>query len=178
MYKSYGDKNFFDYGVLVEFVETDELEQNEFRIITCNPDDDEDNNYLIGNTFIDIRDTWINKEDVCKYSGLRNYSIDYTDEERLRLAIATIEYYGVENSGGKAKWMTKNEAIDYINCKIREVGYEYWKENFTDDNRNVVVEIYNQGFLNGEYIYHSVEDALNDFEKQCEKGWSIIIKDM
>lgn len=176
MYNSYGDSNFFDYGVLVEVVENDDDYNNEFRIIKCQPDSDMENHYLIQSGLIDITDDWIDKHDVCSYCGLRDFSIDYTDEERLMLAIGVLDYYG-GNTNCEEKWMTKNEVIDYIN-RYADVEYEFWKDNFTDDNRNVVACIYTDYGVKDRQVYDSLEDAMEYFKDSCETGWSIEIEEM
>ena len=49
MYENYGDKNFFEYGRLVEVVN-----DNEFNIICCTPYDDEEDKYQFAECIVDI----------------------------------------------------------------------------------------------------------------------------
>ena len=47
--KNYGDVNFFDYGVLAE-----EISENEYRVVKCQCNCDEENIYLLQDDIIDI----------------------------------------------------------------------------------------------------------------------------
>ena len=173
MYNNYGDVNFFDYGVLVE---ADSNNENIFRIIKCQPDCDMENHYALQDVEIDVTDSWIDKHEVCAFNGLRDVSIDYTDEEKVLFAIGVVDYYG-SNAGGFNQWMVKNEVIDYIEHHA-DVEYEFWKDNFTEDNRNVVACIYDNRGFKSRNIYDSLEDAMDYFKDVAEKDWSIEIEDM
>lgn len=173
MYKSYGDVNFFDGGILVK-----EIGENEYDVITCYGNPDEENSYLFTTEQVNITDDWIDKHDVCSYCGLRDYSIDYTDEEKIQLAIGIVQYYG-NHCGTPQRFLSKNEIIDEIDrCFINEIEWEYYKNNFFENNRNCVVEIFNNYSQGGKQVYNSLEDALEDFESRAEKDWSLTVIDI
>lgn len=172
-YENYGDVNFWDTGVLIMPTEN----EHEYHIITCDCDNDEENNYLFRTATINIDE--IDKEtlhDICAYAGDRDLSIDYTEEEYKLLACDAINY-GYKPYDCEEGWYTKNKIIDFIDkYYINDIPWEYYKDNFYE-NRNVVVDIrnnYNQGGIS---IYDSLEDALEDFKSKAEIGWSITIVD-
>ena len=167
--KNYGDVDFFEYGVLVE-----EISENEYAIVKCQCNCDEENNYLLQDDVVNITDSWIDKNKVCSYIGLRSYSIDYTDEEKIQLAIGILDYYGEQSSKG-GSFMTKNEIIDYINkrCEIEEA--DFYIRNFNEDNRNVVAEIC---YLTGGHVTivrNTIEEVLEYFADCAENGDSLTI---
>lgn len=176
MYESYGDVNFFDGGCLIQPTET----EHEFHIMTCNldPDSDDGNHYVLQLGTINLDE--IDKrelQDMSAFSGLRDASIDYTDEEWKWLAV-DVFHYGYRPFDYEEKYLTKNEVIDFIDHGyIDEIPWEFYKDNFYEDNRNVVVEIFSQYGKCGTYIYSTLEDALEDFERIAEKGYSLTIID-
>ena len=172
MYKNYGDVNFFDYGVLVEVNKNNE---NEFDIIKCTPDCDTENNYLFTTDCIDITDSWINKREVCSYIGLRDFSIDYTVEEKILLAIGVVEYYGTQNSNG-GLWITKNQIIDEM--YTLDIEEDFFENNFSDDNRNVVVEICYHTGSRVTIIKDEMSEAYEYFTEYMENGDSFTIIEM
>lgn len=172
MYKNYGDVNFFDYGVLVQCNKNNE---NEYDIIKCNPDCDTENNYLLTMDCIDITDSWIDKHDVCSYIGLRDFSIDYTEEEKILFAIGAIDYYGTQNSDGGA-WNTKNEIIDKL--ENYEIDCDFYMSNFTDNNRNCTIEICYHTGSRVKITKDEMEDCIEYFIEYMEKGDSFTIIEM
>ena len=87
MYRSYGDKNFFDGGILVE----DCHDGGEYAILCCDPTDEEDY-YQFGDCIVDVNDSWIDRKAVLSFIGM---SEDDCDE--LLFAIGCINYYGIDN---------------------------------------------------------------------------------
>lgn len=88
MYINHGDKNFFEYGVLVDAEHSD----TEINILYCRPFDDAEDQYFFADCIVDVTDTWINKKSVMDYIGMteENYN-------NIQFAIGCIEYYGAEN---------------------------------------------------------------------------------
>lgn len=91
MFENYGDKNFFEYGVLIDA----DHSENEYRVLYCMPfyetDDNGNDLYYFADCNVDITDSWIDKNAVESYA-------DVNAENAPELyAVACIEYYGVEN---------------------------------------------------------------------------------
>lgn len=167
--KNYGDVNFFDYGVLVE-----ETGEDEYRIVKCQCNCDEENSYLLQDDVFCITDSWIDKHEVCSYIGLRDYSLDYTEEEKIQFAIGVLDYYGEQSSTG-GSFMTKNEVIDYINKRYEIEDYDFYSSNFDEDCRNVVAEIHYHTGASVTIVKDSMEDVLEYFTDYVEEGDSITI---
>ena len=167
--KNYGDVNFFDYGVLAE-----EISKNEYKVVKCQCNCDEENSYLLQDDVINITDSWINKHEVCSYIGLRDYSIDYTEEEKIQLAIGVLDYYGEQSSTG-GSFMTKNEVIDYVTKRYEIEEEDFYIRNFDEDNRNVVAEICYHTGASVTIVKDSMEDILEYFTDYVEEGDSITI---
>lgn len=107
MFINYGDKNFFEYGVLVDFEHHDTI----FDILYCRPFDDADDLYLFAHCTVDITDSWIDKNDVFSFIGMRPETYDV-----IQYAIGCIDYYGVENfsSPYDGYQFTKTEICDRL----------------------------------------------------------------
>lgn len=180
MYKNYGDVNFFDIGRLVRMVDE---EKRIFHVITCDYDNDKENNYRVMTGTINISE--MNSDellDVCKYADMPCISNgDYEDHPEMlyQLAVDIFEYQPRFADDFEELWMSKNEIIDWIDHGyIDELEWDFYKDNFYEDNRNCVVEIFN-GYLQGQKeVFNSLEDALEDFERRAEKGWSLTVIDM
>ena len=93
MFINYGDRNFFEYGILVDSEHSD----TEFQILYCRPYDDEEDKYLFAECTVDITDSWIDKKAVMSFAGMKEENFD-----PIRFAIDCIEYYGVENFGANS----------------------------------------------------------------------------
>ena len=101
MFSNYGDRNFFEYGILVEPV-TD----TEFRMLVCEPYSDVDDLYQFACIYVDIADSWIDKKRIADYIGESNL-------DPVHLAIAAYEYYGAQEFGAdymNFDWMHMNKA--------------------------------------------------------------------
>lgn len=88
MYINYGDKNFFEYGILVDAGYND----TEIDILYCRPYDDLDDLFLFANCTVDVEDGWIDRKEVMEYAGMTEESFD-----AVQFAISCVEFYGVEN---------------------------------------------------------------------------------
>ena len=93
MYKNYGDRDFFEYGMLVD----DEHSDTEFSILFCSPlyDENEDGEelFMFADCFVDIEDSWIDKDAVKSYGCFDEYD---DDNRNIMFAIDCISYYGAE----------------------------------------------------------------------------------
>ncbi|QHJ85062.1 MAG: hypothetical protein [Bacteriophage sp.] len=88
MYVNYGDRNFFEYGVLVDGEHSDTV----FSILYCMPYCDEEDKYLFADCIVDVDDNWIGREEVMSFIGMTEEHFD-----PVQFAIGCIEYYGTEN---------------------------------------------------------------------------------
>lgn len=89
MYKNYGDVNFFEYGRLVQ-----KESETEYRIIVCDPYQDQEDKYQFTKALIDITDSWIDKESVMNYGDMTEENFD-----PIHFALDCISYYGAQNFG-------------------------------------------------------------------------------
>ena len=118
MYSNYGDKDFFERGVLVE---VDDHSDTEYNILYCNPYSDIEDCYQFGDCTVDISDSWIDKEAVMSFIGM-------TDDEfnPVMFAIGCIDYYGISNLASSYAYemlhMTKKEICEIL--KYREISPE------------------------------------------------------
>lgn len=106
MYINYGDRNFFENGILVD----DEHEENGIRMLRCLPYSDEEDKFQFARLFVDVTDQWINKKAVCDFAGLPETGYDPVD-----FAIACTDFYPWENFGAgdfgiSYNWMDVNKA--------------------------------------------------------------------
>lgn len=109
MYVNYGDKNFFEHGILVDVEHSD----TEFPVLYCMPYPDETDLFQFGDCLVDITDSWIEKRDVMNFIGMKE-----TDFDPVQFAVGCIEYYGAENFGAMSY------AYDYSRmnrAKIEEI---------------------------------------------------------
>lgn len=90
MYLNYGDVNFFEHGILVDTEHSD----TEFPILYCMPYPDEEDLYQFGDCQVDITDSWIDKQAILNYIGMKE-----TEFDPVLFAIGCIEYYGAVNFG-------------------------------------------------------------------------------
>ena len=89
MYRNFGDKNFFEYGVLVD----NEHSDHEYQMLVCMPNPDLENIFMFANITVDIEDSWIDQNIIEQYSGKTK------EEDPVEYAIACYEYYGAQNFG-------------------------------------------------------------------------------
>lgn len=91
MYVNYGDKNFFEYGALVDNNHSDTV----FSILYCRPYDGEEDLYQFAECVVDITDSWIDRQDVMSFLGM-----DDTTFDPIQYAIGCVDYYSIDNFGG------------------------------------------------------------------------------
>lgn len=93
MYVNYGDKDFFECGILVEAGHSD----TEFSILYCVPYPNEDDLFQFGDCKVDIADSWIKKQEVMNNIGMTEMTFN-----PVQFAIGCIEFYGAENFGAQS----------------------------------------------------------------------------
>lgn len=103
MYKNYGDVNFLEYGLLVEEEKKNEI----YKMIICRLYSDKENKYIYGSCYVDITDSWIEKNEVMDYIGMSEENF-----EPIQFAIGCIEYYSLEYFGLFGNDYTKEEIIE------------------------------------------------------------------
>lgn len=111
MYINYGDKNFFEYGVLVDSEHSD----TEINIIRCLPYDEE-NRYQFNECTVDITDSWIDKKAVMNFIGMTEENFD-----PIQFAIGCTDYYSWDNFGYPYhynwQYMTKEDICEILKYK-------------------------------------------------------------
>ena len=117
MYVNYGDKDFFQCGILVDSDHSD----SEFDILYCRPYDDSEDLYQFADCKVDLTDTWIKKKEVMNFIGMKEEP--QNNEDRIRLAIGCIDYYGPENFGAinyAYDWarMTREDISSILKCRL------------------------------------------------------------
>ena len=107
MYKNYGDKDFFQYGRLVE-----KESETEYRIIVCDPYSDQEDCFQFAETLVDITDSWIDRQAVMNYGGMTEDNFD-----AIRFAIDCIEYYGAHEFGAV------NYSYDWMHMTRKQIEH-------------------------------------------------------
>lgn len=119
MYINYGDKNFFEHGILVDSEHSDEL----IDMLVCEPYADEEDHYMFARIQVDVTDPWIDREELQKFAGS-----DLTDP--VEFAIAAYQYYGPENFGA----MDYGVTYDYRNMDEASIRKELRNYLISYDN--------------------------------------------
>ena len=88
MYTNFGDRNFFEHGILVDSEHSDTV----IDMLVCEPYSDEEDKYMFARIQVDTEDTWIDKKALREYAGS-------TLDDPVEFAIAAYEHYGPENFG-------------------------------------------------------------------------------
>lgn len=113
MFINYGDKNFFDYGCLIDTEHSD----TEYRMILCRPYGDARNKYQFAIVNVDINADWIDKKAVLKFAGMKEEELEESEENKMRFASALTDFYSWDNFGASdslhdADW--RNVSRKYI----------------------------------------------------------------
>ena len=109
MYENFGDRDFFEHGILVDREHSDTV----FPMLLCRPYDDAEDLYLFGECEVDITDSWIDRKRVMEFVGMTEETYDPAS-----FAVACTEYYSWENFGAM------NYAYDWMRmdrAAIREI---------------------------------------------------------
>ncbi len=123
MYVNYGDKDFFERGILVNSEHSD----TEFDILVCNPYDGEEDLYQFGECSVDITDDWIDKQAVMDFLGMDSNSFN-----PVEYALGCIDYYGIENFGAC------NYAYDYAHMRKEDIKDILKYRLIASDNLDIV----------------------------------------
>ena len=91
MYKNYGDRNFFEHGILAD----DEHSDSVISLIRCEPYPDEEDLYQFAKMDVDVDDPWIDRKAVMDYAGMKEF-------DPVEFAIAASDYYSWENFGASS----------------------------------------------------------------------------
>ena len=65
MFKNYGDRDFFEEGILIE-----QQSPSQFTLLRCNPIPDQENRYEFARLDVDLDDDWMDKQALRDYAGL------------------------------------------------------------------------------------------------------------
>ena len=91
MYRNFGDRNFFEYGVLVDDHEsTDKV----FDMLLCRPYSDREDLFQFARVAVNTEDSWIDRAAVMSFAGMTE-----EDYNSLNFAIACTDYYSWDNFG-------------------------------------------------------------------------------
>lgn len=88
MYINYGDRNFFEYGLLIDTEHSDSV----FDMLICQPYCDEEDLYIFGQCQIDIEDSWLEWDKILDFAGMK----EDDNISNIDKAIAALEFYGPE----------------------------------------------------------------------------------
>ena len=109
MYLNFGDKNFFEYGVLVDTEHSDTV----FPMLLCLPYPDEEDIYQFGDIQVDTEETWIDRESVLSYIGMTE-----ADYDPIQYAIGCACYYSWDEFGANSFTYNWQRASKEEICKI------------------------------------------------------------
>lgn len=123
MYVNHGDKNFFEYGVLVDSEHSDTC----FPMLLCRPYTDEEDKYIFGEVEVDIRDSWIDRPNVMGFIGMTEETFD-----PVQFAIGCTEYYSWDNFGAI------NYAYDWRNMNKKSICEILKHHLIVSDNLDIV----------------------------------------
>ena len=109
MYKNYGDVDFFQRGVLVE---ADNNSPTTFHMLRCEPYTDQEDLFQFASVYVDISDTWIDKDRV-----LSNIGMTEADFDPLQFAIGCTDCYSWDNFGA----LDYSGSYDWQKCTREQV---------------------------------------------------------
>ena len=112
MYHNYGDRNFFEHGILVDTDHSD----TEFQMLRCLPYPDEEDKYMFSRLDVDITDSWIDRKAVLSFLGMTEETFD-----PVQFAIGCTDYYSWDNFGASDYGDWQDCTADYIVANMQ--GY-------------------------------------------------------
>ncbi|QZA70193.1 hypothetical protein 278BB001_42 [Bacillus phage 278BB001] len=102
-WQAYGDINPFKHGG--QWVLPNKDSDTDFFIVKVIPLDEGKSGYLVQDTRIDLKDSWIDLNSVMRYIGV------YAETDPALVALGVLDYYGVEDCGGRTlQFATEEEA--------------------------------------------------------------------
>ena len=109
VFENYGDANFLDGGCIIA------KDGDAYRVVTCDyvyDAHDENRSYLIQECYVDINDTWIDRDAIESYADCNK------DTEPEWYAQACVSYYGGQDFGAgfysEDQLMTADEVEQYM----------------------------------------------------------------
>ena len=124
MYINYGDKNFFEHGILVDSEHSDSV----ISLIRCEPYADEEDLYECARLEVDVNDQWIDRKAVMDYAGM-------TEFDPVEFAIAATDYYPWDEFGA---WSC-NVAYDWMRMTKADIKRMLKGELIASDNLDPIV---------------------------------------
>lgn len=91
MYINYGDRNFFEHGILIDNEHSDSV----IFLIRCEPYPDEEDLYQFAKIEVDVDDFWIDRKAVMAYAGMKEF-------DPVGFAVAASDYYSWDNFGASS----------------------------------------------------------------------------
>lgn len=122
MYKNYGDKNFFDMGILLD----DEHSDTVFPVILCRPYPDEENKFQFAMGEVDVTDSWIDRKGVMSYAGMTEETYN-----AAQFAVDCTNYYDWENFG--QVWREANREQIESALRMEEIASDNLDMPWIDD---------------------------------------------
>ena len=131
--RNYGDKDFFEYGILVDDLESTETV---FDMLLCRPFSDKEDLFQFARVIVDTEDSWIDRAAVMSFAGMTE-----EDYDPLHFAIACTDYYSWDNFGAdySRDWqhMTKadvrRELQGYLQPVEEMVDLSCFDDPFSED---------------------------------------------
>lgn len=120
MYINYGDKNFYEWGNLVE-----EHSDTEFSVLICRQYGDTNEYFQFGECSVDITDEWIDRKSVMSYIGMTEEGFD-----AVQFALGCIDFYGADNFsifalGGKDwRYCTQEDIQEVLNSGVYDIDLD------------------------------------------------------
>lgn len=123
MYRNYGDRDFFEHGVLVDTEHSDTC----FPMLLCRPYPDAEDLYQFGEVEVDLNDFkddgWGDRKAIMDFLGMTEETYD-----PVRFAIGCTEYHSWDNFGAISyayDWqhMDKKSICEILKC--REIASDH-----------------------------------------------------
>lgn len=123
MYRNYGDRDFFEHGVLVDTEHSDTC----FPILLCRPYPDAEDLYQFGEVEVDLNDFkddgWGDRKAIMDFLGMTEETYD-----PVQFAIGCTEYHSWDNFGAISyayDWqhMDKKSICEILKC--REIASDH-----------------------------------------------------
>lgn len=93
MYRNYGDRNFFEHGILADSDHSDTV----IDLLLCEPYSDEEDLYCFARVQVDLEDAWIDWDMIQSITGYDHS--DQANTDPVDAAIAAVSCYSWDNFG-------------------------------------------------------------------------------
>ena len=166
MFINYGDRNFFENGMLVDTEHSD----CEFQILYCRPYADEQDKYQFAELNIDLTDQWLTERqtEVLQYIGQTNIS-----DDPVRFAIGAVEYFGPENFGAASNYaynwqdVSKKEICEILRYRMidfSQVDIDWYEDPIDKRMKDLTQKLKNLAERDSE----AAETLLSLFEDEVD----------